>query len=151
MLGYSDSAKGCGVLAANVALYRAQVSLAAWAERRRLPLRIFHGRGGALGRGGGPTNRAILGQPAGSVRGRFKVTEQGEVAFSRYGDAALARRHLEQIMNALLLSTPRTRRRPGARGALRTADRPLRTRQARGGGSSVARDSSRSSAGDADA
>jgi phosphoenolpyruvate carboxylase len=107
MLGYSDSAKGCGVLAANVALYRAQVELAAWAERRGLALRIFHGRGGALGRGGGPTNRAILGQPAGSVRGGFKVTEQGEVAFSRYGDAALARRHLEQIVNALLLaSTP---------------------------------------------
>jgi phosphoenolpyruvate carboxylase len=107
MLGYSDSAKGSGVLAANVALYRAQVELAAWAERRRIALRIFHGRGGALGRGGGPTNRAIMGQPAGSVRGRFKVTEQGEVAFSRYGEMALARRHLEQIVHALLIaSTP---------------------------------------------
>ncbi|HEV8564152.1 MAG TPA: phosphoenolpyruvate carboxylase [Actinomycetota bacterium] len=107
MLGYSDSAKGSGVLAANVALYRAQVELVAWAERRGIALRIFHGRGGALGRGGGPTNRAIMGQPAGSVRGRFKVTEQGEVAFSRYGDPALARRHLEQIVHALLIaSTP---------------------------------------------
>ncbi len=107
MLGYSDSAKRSGVLAANVALYRAQVELVAWAKRRGLALRIFHGRGGALGRGGGPTNRAMLGQPAGSLAGRFKVTEQGEVAFSRYGDAALARRHLEQIVNALLLaSTP---------------------------------------------
>jgi len=105
MLGYSDSAKEAGVLAANVALYRAQVELAAWAGRRGLALRIFHGRGGALGRGGGPTNRAVLGQPAGSLRGRFKVTEQGEVAFSRYGDAALARRHLEQIVNALLLAS----------------------------------------------
>jgi phosphoenolpyruvate carboxylase len=107
MLGYSDSAKGSGVLAANVALYRTQTELAAWARRRGIELRLFHGRGGALGRGGGPTNRAILGQPAGAVRGRFKVTEQGEVAFSRYGDAALARRHAEQIVNALLVaSTP---------------------------------------------
>jgi phosphoenolpyruvate carboxylase len=107
MLGYSDSAKDSGMLAANVALYRAQVELAAWAKRRRLPLRIFHGRGGALGRGGGPTNRAVLGQPAGSLRGRFKVTEQGETAFSRYGEPALARRHLEQVVNALMLaSTP---------------------------------------------
>jgi phosphoenolpyruvate carboxylase len=105
MLGYSDSAKEAGVLAANVALYRAQVELVAWAARRGLPLRIFHGRGGALGRGGGPTNRAVLGQPAGSVRGGFKVTEQGEVAFSRYGDAALARRHLEQIVNALVVAS----------------------------------------------
>lgn len=107
MLGYSDSAKGAGVLAANVALYRAQVRLVAWAEGRGLSLRVFHGRGGALGRGGGPTNRAVLGQPAGSVRGRFKVTEQGEVAFSRYGEPALARRHVEQILHALLVaSTP---------------------------------------------
>jgi phosphoenolpyruvate carboxylase len=107
MLGYSDSAKGCGVLAANVALYRAQVELVAWAERRGIALRVFHGRGGALGRGGGPTNRAVLGQPAGSVRGRFKVTEQGEVAFSRYGDLSLARRHLEQVVHAVLVaSTP---------------------------------------------
>ncbi|MGZ8603526.1 MAG: phosphoenolpyruvate carboxylase [Actinomycetota bacterium] len=107
MLGYSDSAKGSGVLAANVALYRAQVELVAWAERRGIALRVFHGRGGALGRGGGPTNRAVLGQPAGSVAGRFKVTEQGEVAFSRYGESALARRHLEQIVHAVLVaSTP---------------------------------------------
>ena len=107
MLGYSDSAKGCGVLAANVALYRAQMELVAWADARGLQLRVFHGRGGALGRGGGPTNRAMLGQPASSLRGRFKVTEQGEVAFSRYGDPALARRHLEQVLNALLVaSTP---------------------------------------------
>ncbi len=107
MLGYSDSAKRSGVLAANVALYRTQVELVAWARRRGVALRLFHGRGGALGRGGGPTNRAILGQPAGSLRGRFKVTEQGEVAFSRYGDPELARRHVEQVLNAVLVaSTP---------------------------------------------
>ena len=105
MLGYSDSAKGVGVLAANVALYRAQVELVAWAERRGIALRMFHGRGGALGRGGGPTNRAVLGQPAGSVAGRFKVTEQGEVAFSRYGEPSLARRHLEQVVHAVLVAS----------------------------------------------
>jgi phosphoenolpyruvate carboxylase len=105
MLGYSDSAKGVGVLAANVALFRAQVELVAWAERRGIALRMFHGRGGALGRGGGPTNRAVLGQPAGSVGGRFKVTEQGEVAFSRYGEPSLARRHLEQVVHAVLVAS----------------------------------------------
>jgi phosphoenolpyruvate carboxylase len=65
-------------------------------------LTIFHGRGGALGRGGGPTNRAIQGQPPGSVNGRFKVTEQGEVAFTLYGNPAIARRHLEQLTNAVV-------------------------------------------------
>ncbi len=107
MLGYSDSAKDVGVLAANIALYRAQMELAAWGRRRDVRLTIFHGRGGALGRGGGPTNRAILGQPAGSVDGRCKVTEQGEVAFARYGDLRVAQRHLEQLVNAVLVaSTP---------------------------------------------
>lgn len=105
MLGYSDSAKEVGVLAANVGLYRAQVELVAWAEGRGIELRIFHGRGGALGRGGGPTNRAVLGQPAGSIRHGLKVTEQGEVAFSRYGDETLARRHLEQLANAVLTAS----------------------------------------------
>jgi phosphoenolpyruvate carboxylase len=105
MLGYSDSSMRSGVLAANVALYRAQVELVAWAERREIAIRVFHGRGGALGRGGGPTNRAVLGQPGGSVRGRFKVTEQGEVAFSRYGEPSLARRHLEQIVHAVLVAS----------------------------------------------
>ena len=102
MVGYSDSAKEVGMLAANLELYRAQAALAAWARARGLGLTIFHGRGGALGRGGGPTNRAILGQPPGSVRGRFQVTEQGEVAFARYGNAAIAERHLEQLTNAVL-------------------------------------------------
>lgn len=104
MLGYSDSSKEIGVLAANLLLYRAQRELAAWGRRRGLELTIFHGRGGALGRGGGPTNRAILGQPPGSVDGRFKVTEQGEAAFQRYGDAGIALRHLEQVTSAALLA-----------------------------------------------
>jgi phosphoenolpyruvate carboxylase len=91
-----------GVLGANLLLYRAQRELGEWGRRRGLELTIFHGRGGALGRGGGPTNRAILGQPPGSVAGRFKVTEQGEAAFQRYGNPALAIRHLEQLTNAVL-------------------------------------------------
>jgi phosphoenolpyruvate carboxylase len=107
MLGYSDSAKDVGVFAANLALYRAQADLAAWAERNDVELTLFHGRGGALGRGGGPANRAILGQGAASVAGRFKITEQGEVSFARYGNLRIAVRHLEQIANAVLLaSTP---------------------------------------------
>ena len=83
--------------------------LAAWARERWIELTLFHGRGGALGRGGGPTNRAILGQPPGSVDGRFKATEQGEVTFARYGNPAIARRHLEQITNAVLRRRPRRR------------------------------------------
>ncbi|MEA2522549.1 MAG: phosphoenolpyruvate carboxylase, partial [Actinomycetota bacterium] len=107
MLGYSDSAKEIGVLAANITLFRAQADLAAWARWNRVTLTLFHGRGGALGRGGGPTNRAILGQAPGSVDGRVKVTEQGEVAFARYGNLRVAQRHLEQLTNAALVaSTP---------------------------------------------
>jgi phosphoenolpyruvate carboxylase len=102
MVGYSDSAKEAGVLAANLELYRAQRTMAAWAREHDVRLTIFHGRGGALGRGGGPASRAILGQPPGSVGGRFAVTEQGEMAFARYGDAVLARRHLEQLTSAVV-------------------------------------------------
>jgi phosphoenolpyruvate carboxylase len=102
MLGYSDSTKEVGPLSATLALYQAQSELAAWAKRRDLRLTMFHGRGGALGRGGGPANRAVRAQAPGSVAGRFKVTEQGEVIFARYGNAAIARRHLEQVASAVL-------------------------------------------------
>jgi len=105
MVGYSDSAKEAGVLAANLELYRAQRAMAAWAHENHLRLTIFHGRGGALGRGGGPASRAILGQPPGSVDGRFTVTEQGEMAFARYGEPMLARRHLEQLTSAVVRVT----------------------------------------------
>jgi phosphoenolpyruvate carboxylase len=118
MLGYSDSAKDAGFLAANLALYRAQGALAAWAAAHRVRLTLFHGRGGALGRGGGPASRAVRGQAPGSVAGRFKVTEQGEVVFARYGSPAIGRRHLEQVTNAVLAaSTPR------AEAALRDSER----------------------------
>jgi phosphoenolpyruvate carboxylase len=107
MLGYSDSAKDAGFLAANLALYKAQGALAAWAAARGVDLVLFHGRGGALGRGGGPAGRAVRGQAPGSVAGRFKVTEQGEVIYARYGNLAIGHRHLEQVTNAVLgASTP---------------------------------------------
>lgn len=114
MLGYSDSAKDVGMLAANLALYRAQAEMASWAKAHDIALIMFHGRGGALGRGGGPTNRAIAGQAPGSVSGRFKVTEQGEVVFARYANPAVAQRHLEQVTNAVILASTATAEGTGA-------------------------------------
>ena len=105
MLGYSDSSKDVGPVAANLALYEAQAQIAAWAQQNRIELTLFHGRGGALGRGGGPANSAILAQPAHSVDGRFKLTEQGEVIFARYGDPAIAMRHIDQVAAAILLAS----------------------------------------------
>ncbi len=107
MLGYSDSNKESGFLAAAWMLHEAQEALVAVARSEGIELTLFHGRGGAIGRGGGPTNRAILGQAPGSVDGRLKLTEQGEVIAANYSDATIARRHLEQVTAAVLLaSTP---------------------------------------------
>ena len=112
MLGYSDSTKEVGPLTATLALFHAQEELTRWAARNRLRITLFHGRGGALGRGGGPANRAVRAQAPGSVAGHFKVTEQGEVIFARYGNRAIARRHLEQVASAVLeASAPVTRKR----------------------------------------
>ncbi|MEE2036367.1 phosphoenolpyruvate carboxylase [Nocardiopsis sp. CT-R113] len=105
MLGYSDSAKDVGPVSATLRLYDAQARLAAWAERHDVRLTLFHGRGGSLGRGGGPASRALLAQAPGSVGGRFKVTEQGEVIFARYGQPAIARRHIEQVGHAVLMAS----------------------------------------------
>jgi phosphoenolpyruvate carboxylase len=107
MLGYSDSAKDVGPVSATLSLYEAQDRLAQWAKRHGISLTLFHGRGGALGRGGGPAGRAILSGAPGSVAGRFKVTEQGEVIFARYGNPAIGRRHLEQTASAMLLASTR--------------------------------------------
>jgi phosphoenolpyruvate carboxylase len=104
MLGYSEAAKDIGPLSATRLLYVAQAALAQWAQQHDIALTLFHGRGGSLGRGGGPVNRAILAQPPGSVAGRFKVTEQGEVIHARYGNPQIAERHLEQVAAAVLLS-----------------------------------------------
>ncbi len=102
MLGYSDSNKESGFLSAAWLLHQAQSALVAAATARGVTLTLFHGRGGALGRGGGPTNRAILGQAPGSVDARLKLTEQGEVIAANYADPTIARRHLEQMTGAIL-------------------------------------------------
>ena len=107
MLGYSDSSKESGFLAANWLLYQAQEALVAAARRHDIRLTLFHGRGGAIGRGGGPANRAILAQAPGSVDGRLKFTEQGEVIAAHYADATIAQRHLEQVTAAALLASAR--------------------------------------------
>jgi phosphoenolpyruvate carboxylase len=105
MLGYSDSTKEVGPVSATLALYQAQAELVRWAANRDVRLTLFHGRGGALGRGGGPANRAIRAQAPGSIAGHFKVTEQGEVVFARYSNPAIARRHLEQVASAVLMAS----------------------------------------------
>jgi phosphoenolpyruvate carboxylase len=105
MLGYSDSAKELGPVGATLRLFDVQGQLARWAADHAVRLTLFHGRGGALGRGGGPAGRAVLAQAPGSVDGRFKVTEQGEVIFARYANPVIAQRHLEQVTSAVLLAS----------------------------------------------
>lgn len=108
MLGYSDSSKDGGFLAANWALQDTQARMARVCRKAGVALRLFHGRGGTVGRGGGRANRAILSQPPGSFDGRIRFTEQGEVISFRYSLAPIAHRHLEQIVNATLLSAAET-------------------------------------------
>ena len=105
MLGYSDSAKELGPVGATLRLFGVQEQLARWAADHDVRLTLFHGRGGALGRGGGPAGRAVLAQAPGSVDGRLKVTEQGEVIFARYANPVIAQRHLEQVTAAVLLAS----------------------------------------------
>ena len=93
-----------GPASATLTLDAAQRGLVAWAREAGVQITLFHGRGGSLGRGGGPLHRAILAQPSGSVDGRFKCTEQGEVIFARYGDATIGQRHLERLTSAVLLA-----------------------------------------------
>ena len=107
MIGYSDSNKDTGFLAANWALFRAQEGIAQVCEDAGIPLRIFHGRGTSIGRGGGPSGAAILAQPPGSLGGRMRMTEQGEALSDRYSDPDLAHRHLEQVVHAFILSSAR--------------------------------------------
>ncbi len=105
MVGYSDSGKDGGYLAAQWAIYRAQEELAAVAARHDVELTIFHGRGGSAGRGGGPTHAAIASQPAGHPPGRVKLTEQGETVSFKYGLEGLALRNLEAAVAGTLLAT----------------------------------------------
>ncbi|MEP6998440.1 MAG: phosphoenolpyruvate carboxylase, partial [Betaproteobacteria bacterium] len=105
MLGYSDSNKDGGFVTANWALYRAELKLAEAFRNFDVKLRLFHGRGGTVGRGGGPSYEAILAQPVGSVNGAIRVTEQGEIIASKYSDPELGRRNLETLVAATLEAT----------------------------------------------
>ena len=107
MIGYSDSTKDGGYLTANWELYRAQAGLYEVAAARGVRLIFFHGRGGSLGRGGGPAARGIESLPPGTVNGAIRVTEQGEVLADRYDDPPIAFRHLEQLVSATLRVTAR--------------------------------------------
>ncbi|MDQ3266954.1 MAG: phosphoenolpyruvate carboxylase [Myxococcota bacterium] len=103
MVGYSDSGKQAGYVASTVALREAQEALAKVADQAGVTLTVFHGRGGAVGRGGGPSIRAIRAQPREALRGRFRVTEQGETIATRYGRPEIAIRDLAQMVHGVLL------------------------------------------------
>jgi phosphoenolpyruvate carboxylase len=106
MLGYSDSNKDGGYFTSNWELYRASAALAAlFADKPGLKLRLFHGRGGTVGRGGGPSHQAILAQPPGTVDGRIRLTEQGEVINAKYANAEIGRRNLETLAAATIEAT----------------------------------------------
>ncbi|OBH47631.1 phosphoenolpyruvate carboxylase [Mycobacterium mantenii] len=105
MLGYSDSNKDGGYLASSWAVYRAELALVEVARKTGIRLRLFHGRGGTVGRGGGPSYEAILAQPPGAVNGSLRLTEQGEVIAAKYAEPQAAQRNLESLLAATLEST----------------------------------------------
>jgi phosphoenolpyruvate carboxylase len=106
MLGYSDSNKDGGIFTSNWELYRAEIALVElFDELKPIQLRLFHGRGGTVGRGGGPSYQAILAQPPGTVRGQIRLTEQGEVIASKYANPEIGRRNLETLVAATLEAT----------------------------------------------
>lgn len=105
MVGYSDSAKDAGQLAASWAQYKAQEELVKVCDAHQVELMLFHGRGGTVGRGGGPAHSAILSQPPGSVRGRIRVTEQGEMIRFKFGNPEVALRSLQVYLSAVLQAT----------------------------------------------
>ncbi len=105
MLGYSDSNKDGGFLTSNWELYKAEVSLVELFKQAKIRLRLFHGRGGTVGRGGGPTYQAIMAQPQGTVDGQIRLTEQGEIISTKFSDPKVGRQHLETLIAATIDAT----------------------------------------------
>ncbi len=125
MLGYSDSNKDGGIFTSNWELYRAEIALVALfdelANSHNIQLRMFHGRGGTVGRGGGPSYQAILAQPPGTVRGQIRLTEQGEVIGSKYANPEIGRRNLETLVAATLEATLLQPTKPASEAFLQAA------------------------------
>ncbi|SDN34707.1 phosphoenolpyruvate carboxylase [Polaromonas sp. JS666] len=125
MLGYSDSNKDGGIFTSNWELYRAEIALVelfdVLANSHNIQLRMFHGRGGTVGRGGGPSYQAILAQPPGTVRGQIRLTEQGEVIGSKYANPEIGRRNLETLVAATLEATLLQPTKPATKAFLQAA------------------------------
>ena len=110
MLGYSDSNKDGGIVTSNFELYRAQETITKLCDKYKIELILFHGRGGSISRGGGPLHKSILAQPESSIKGKIKITEQGEMISSKYLVPQIANRSLELITSAVILASSKTKK-----------------------------------------